>query len=334
MQGCWNVLSSSRVRCQVSVAVSFRSFLGAILAAGALLVAGRAQPVAGAGVLGLFGSREARAGLSALRARQTWRSSRARSTSADDAMAEVLAAVRNENETARHRVRRERATRRCEQARLRRRRSSRRWTPRTSRRRSRPPWRRPSPTVETLLPGVTETRAADVGGRPVAQERSSSRRRRTLRSRLGSRRGVLQGSPARQAPIRCRVYATQYDGFTRYEVALPHQRLKFEGGRRVSCGASTDRAPGEAPVKEVGPWNTRDNYWQPERDAHMWRRLPAARPRPRRPTSATSTGAGTSSGRKVLNPAGVDMTPAVAPRGCGHQEVSRAPGVYVRCPLR
>jgi hypothetical protein len=65
--------------------------------------------------------------------------------------------------------------------------------------------------------------------------------------------------------VRCEVFATQYNGFTRYEVALPHRKLKDmyvarKGTRRVVITRKRDRI--RPPVKEVGPWNIRDNYWQ------------------------------------------------------------------------
>src|SRR5215207_479848 len=60
--------------------------------------------------------------------------------------------------------------------------------------------------------------------------------------------------------VRCKVFATQYIGYTRYEVALPHKKLKFDGGFRVRLRRGGHHA--RARVKEVGQWNTRDNYWQ------------------------------------------------------------------------
>jgi hypothetical protein len=57
-----------------------------------------------------------------------------------------------------------------------------------------------------------------------------------------------------------RIFATQYNGYTRFEVALPHRRLKFGDRSEVPIkrGGRTIRPR----IKEVGPWNTYDNYWQ------------------------------------------------------------------------
>ena len=54
-----------------------------------------------------------------------------------------------------------------------------------------------------------------------------------------------------------KVYATQYWGYTRYEMALPHRKPKFDGGYRAVISHNGRSA--RVPVKEVGPWNTYDN---------------------------------------------------------------------------
>jgi hypothetical protein len=47
--------------------------------------------------------------------------------------------------------------------------------------------------------------------------------------------------------VRCEVFATQYIGYTRYEVALPHKILKEKGGFRVRIRRGDHHA--RAPVK-------------------------------------------------------------------------------------
>ncbi len=51
-----------------------------------------------------------------------------------------------------------------------------------------------------------------------------------------------------------KAFATQYWGYTSYEVALPHRKLKFNGGYSVRIYLNGRSVWG--PIKEVGPWNT------------------------------------------------------------------------------
>jgi hypothetical protein len=128
--------------------------------------------------------------------------------------------------------------------------------------------------------------------------------------------------------VRCRVFATQYIGYTNYEVALPHKKLKFDGGYRVRLRHGDHRAG--APVKEVGPWNTRDNYWAPRRYRDMWDDLPQCVPEAQAAYFRNYNRGRDQFGRKVLNPAGVDLTPRVA-RELGLRKYQNA-WIYVRYP--
>ena len=128
--------------------------------------------------------------------------------------------------------------------------------------------------------------------------------------------------------IRCRVFATQYHGYTRYEVALPHKKLKFDDGFRVRLRRGDHRA--RAPVKEVGPWNLRDNYWQRRKYRDMWDDLPRCKPEAQAAYFNNYNGGRDQFGRKVLNPAGVDLTPRVA-RNLGLRKYQNA-WIYVRYP--
>ncbi len=110
----------------------------------------------------------------------------------------------------------------------------------------------------------------------------------------------------------CLVFATQYIGYTRYEVALPHRRIKFDGGYRVRISRVNGGRAIAAPVKEVGPWNTYDNYWNASRYRTMWKDLPRCRPEAQAAYFQNYNGGKDEFGREVLNPAGVDLTPAVA----------------------
>ena len=105
-----------------------------------------------------------------------------------------------------------------------------------------------------------------------------------------------------------RVFATQYRGYTRYEAALPHRKLKFRGGYRVRIRNGGHRI--RVPIREVGPWNIHDNYWDRRRD--MWKNLPRGLPEAQAAYYNNYNRGRDEFGRKVLNPAGVDLTPRAA----------------------
>ena len=81
-------------------------------------------------------------------------------------------------------------------------------------------------------------------------------------------------------------------------VALPSRRglaANNSGNYSVRvCKADNSRCEW-APVWDVGPWNTKDDYWNPSSTREMWRDLPQASPRRRPPTRTATTAAGTSS---------------------------------------
>lgn len=117
--------------------------------------------------------------------------------------------------------------------------------------------------------------------------------------------------------FRCKgIYASWYRSATRngrnYEVALPHRRLKFDGGYRVRINHKGHRA--RAPVKEVGPWNTRDNYWDRRKKRDMWKNLPRCKPEAEAAYFDNYNKGRDEQGRIVRNPAGIDLTLAVARR--------------------
>jgi hypothetical protein len=125
---------------------------------------------------------------------------------------------------------------------------------------------------------------------------------------------------------RFRVFATQYRGHTRYEVALPHRKLKSRGGFRVRIYRGGHRI--RAPIKEVGPWNLHDNYWDRRRD--MWKDLPRGLPEAQAAYYNNYNRGRDEFGRKVLNPAGVDLTPRAA-RKLGLRKYQNA-WVYISMP--
>lgn len=107
-----------------------------------------------------------------------------------------------------------------------------------------------------------------------------------------------------------KVFTTQYLGYTNYEMALPHRKLKFAGGYKavVSVGGRS----AQIPVKEVGPWNTYDNYWDPIAKRTMWKDLRRGIPEAQAAFYDNYNRGKDEFGREVLNPAGADLTPAAA----------------------
>lgn len=133
---------------------------------------------------------------------------------------------------------------------------------------------------------------------------------------LQSDRSSAFQAQATKNGVTFRVFATQYIGYTNYEVALPHRNIKFDGGFRVrlNCRLARCTGPQWAPVKEVGPWNTYDNYWMPARYRTQWKNLRRGVPEARAAYFNNYNGGKDESGREVLNPSGIDLTPAVARR--------------------
>jgi hypothetical protein len=130
--------------------------------------------------------------------------------------------------------------------------------------------------------------------------------------------------------IRCKVFATQYNGHTKREVALPHRYLKFGRQARVRIWRVSG-GPAVGPrVKDVGPWNTYDNYWMRKKHRTMFKRVPRCKPEAQVAYYQNFNEGKDEFGREVLNPAGVDMTPDVA-RSMGLKKYQNA-WVYVRYP--
>ena len=130
--------------------------------------------------------------------------------------------------------------------------------------------------------------------------------------------------------LRCKVFATQYTGQTGREVSLPHRNLKFGRQPRVRIWRVSG-GPAVGPrVKEVGPWNTYDNYWMRKKDRTMYKRVPRCKPEAQVAYYQNFNRGKDEYGREVLNPSGVDVTPDVA-RSMGLEEYQNA-WVYVRFP--
>src|SRR5919112_382411 len=128
--------------------------------------------------------------------------------------------------------------------------------------------------------------------------------------------------------IRCKVFATQFTGYTKREVALPHRNLKFGRQPRIRIWRVGDGPSVGPKVKEVGPWNTYDNYWVRNKAREMFKRVPRCKPEAQVAYYQNFNEGKDEFGREVLNPAGIDVTQDVA-RSMGLKKHQNA-WVYVR----
>ena len=148
-----------------------------------------------------------------------------------------------------------------------------------------------------------------------------------------------QVSASGSRTLLCKVYATYYPtAHTRYEVALPHRALKFRDRyRKVPIRPVKGGRHVKAPVKEVGPWNTYDNYWKARTTNEKkgeWRNLPRCVPEAQAAFYDNFHKGKDESGRTVTNPAGLDLSPGVAKRMRVWDRIRRSGyiRVYVRFP--
>ena len=91
-------------------------------------------------------------------------------------------------------------------------------------------------------------------------------------------------------------------------VALPSRRAlapRDTGDYSVKLCAPTGRCA-FAPVWDVGPWNTRDDYWNPPGHRESWPDLPQGVPQAQA-ARAGHNGGRDQFGRTVRNPAGIDL---------------------------
>mgnify|MGYP000486380226 CR=1 FL=1 len=63
-----------------------------------------------------------------------------------------------------------------------------------------------------------------------------------------------------------------------------------------------------APVWDTGPWNVRDNYWDPITQRDMWNDLPAGQPQAAAAYFDVYNGGRDGFGRRVVSPAGLDLS--------------------------
>jgi hypothetical protein len=141
----------------------------------------------------------------------------------------------------------------------------------------------------------------------------------TLTARPGA---TGEGSrAAAAAPLRYRVFATReglVGGTTanghvitpddRF-VALPSRRALSPRGSSdysVKVCAANGRCA-FAPVWDIGPWNTQDDYWSPPVRRQRWQDLPQGVPQAQAAFRNGYNGGKDGYGRRVANPAGIDL---------------------------
>ncbi|GAA2478958.1 SH3 domain-containing protein [Streptomyces gobitricini] len=91
-------------------------------------------------------------------------------------------------------------------------------------------------------------------------------------------------------------------------VALPSRRmLASKGGQEYRVRLCYKGRCETAPVWDVGPWNTRDDYWNPPAQREMWRDLPQGMPEAQAAYQNGYNGGLDEFGRRVANPAGIDV---------------------------
>jgi hypothetical protein len=117
---------------------------------------------------------------------------------------------------------------------------------------------------------------------------------------FATREGLVGGTTANGHVI------TSRDHF----VALPSRRglsANNSGSYSVRvCAPSTGRCA-YAPVWDVGPWNTTDDYWNPAGTRQSWADLPQGRPQAQAAYQDGYNGGLDGFGRRVANPAGIDL---------------------------
>ena len=128
----------------------------------------------------------------------------------------------------------------------------------------------------------------------------------------------------------CRVWATYYSDKSDYWVALPHWKVRFGGGRKVRVTDIQTGTSARAPVKDTGPWNTRDNYWRIKKYRSMWNDLPRCVPEAAAAYYDDYNRGKDQFGREVLNPAAIDITPGVARRMDVWRKIQRRGLIKVR----
>jgi hypothetical protein len=92
--------------------------------------------------------------------------------------------------------------------------------------------------------------------------------------------------------------------------ALPSRRaLASKGGSEYQvrvCYSVTGKCTTTS-VWDIGPWNTKDDYWNPSSVREMWKNLPQGKPESQAAYQDNYNGGLDQFGRRVANPAGIDL---------------------------
>ena len=151
--------------------------------------------------------------------------------------------------------------------------------------------------LESSRTGVRDlTLTAHATARPEAAAERREPRRHTV---FATREGLVGGTTANGHVV------AERDLF----VALPSRRAlapRDRGDYAVKVCAPTGRCA-FAPVWDVGPWNTRDDYWNASDRRQEWRDLPRGLPQAQAAKEDGYNDGKDQFGRTVLNPAGIDL---------------------------
>jgi hypothetical protein len=95
-------------------------------------------------------------------------------------------------------------------------------------------------------------------------------------------------------------------------VALPSRRvLSSNGGNEFQVRLTYRNRSVAVPVWDIGPWNIRDDHWNPSARREQWRDLPQGTPQAQAAFLEDYNGGRDGFGRKVTNPAGIDLADGV-----------------------
>lgn len=177
-------------------------------------------------------------------------------------------------------------------------------------------WTTAAPGKATDLPVSTRTvelrvalQAADAGAAPSVGDV-------TVAAAKATKRAVARAA----APVASRVFATREglvggttaNGHVIVErdhfIALPSRRgLSAAGTGDYSVQVCANGRCVWEPVWDVGPWNTKDDYWSPSATREMWQDLPQGKPEAQAAYEDGYNGGRDQFGRDVANPAGIDL---------------------------
>ncbi len=153
-------------------------------------------------------------------------------------------------------------------------------------------------TGAAAVRGVTLT-ALPAGPRTEAAPDATPRTHRVF----ATREGLVGGTTSNGHVI------VERDHF----VALPSRRaLSTDGSSDYSVKVCAPNGRcAFAPVWDVGPWNTRDDYWNTADVREEWTDLPTGTPQSQAAFTSGYNGGQDQFGRQVLNPAGIDLADGV-----------------------